>query len=53
MAINVITYLWKKGNNLQEIQRILSQINTCNGLCDPYPNTNSIGNANGCGCSST
>ena len=52
MTINVITYLWKKGDNLQEIQRILSQINTCNGLCDPYPNTNSIGKTNGCGCSS-
>lgn len=51
MTINVITYLWKQGNNLEEIQRLLSQVNKCNGLCDPYPNINSTGKINGCGCS--
>lgn len=50
MAINVITYLWKQGNNQREIERILSQLNTCNGICEPYPKTK-FGNTNGCGCS--
>lgn len=50
MTINVITYLWKQGKNIQEIERILKQINKCNGICDPYPN-NSNNKSNGCGCS--
>lgn len=52
MAINVITYLWKLGHNNEEIQRLLTQINSCNGLCQPYLVSNSEGNSNGCGCSS-
>ncbi len=52
MTINVITYLWKLSNNDTEIMRILTQVNSCNGLCDPYPNINDNGKQNGCGCSS-
>lgn len=51
MTINLITYLWKQGKSNSEIQRILSQVNKCNGLCDPYPNNLTEKN-NGCGCSS-
>lgn len=49
MTINVITYLWKQGNNDLEIDRILKQVNSCNGLCNPYPKSGQ--NSNGCGCS--
>lgn len=50
MAINVITYLWKLGNNSEEIKRILNQLNNCNGLCESYPNNSKL-ESNGCGCS--
>lgn len=50
MIINVITYLWKLGNNEEEIEKLLKQVNACNGICQPYPDINK--KENGCGCSS-
>lgn len=48
MAINVIKYL-TEFNQLSEVERIIEEINKCNGLCESsstYKSSNS-----GCGCS--
>lgn len=46
MSLNVITYLAELGQ-FEEITRILTQINGCNGLCKSY----TTATASGCGCS--
>lgn len=49
MAINVIKYLFSVGQT-SEIARILSQINSCNGICKPE-SSNTVYKNEGCGCS--
>lgn len=48
MAINVIKYLTSL-NQLSEVERIIEQINGCNGLCKS--DTANKSNNSGCGCS--
>lgn len=48
MAINVIKYL-TEFNQLSEVERIIEQVNGCNGLCKSNSTYQSTGS--GCGCS--
>lgn len=48
MAINVIKYL-TEFNQLAEVERIIEEINGCNGLCKSNSTNKSTGS--GCGCS--
>lgn len=47
MSINIIKYL-TESNQLLEVQRIIQNVNGCNGLCTSY---NSTVKSIGCGCS--
>lgn len=48
MAINIITYMVEFGQ-LAEAERIIEQINGCNGLCKTH-DYGSVSSGSGCGC---
>lgn len=50
MTINVIKYSVSLGQ-YAEAQRILEQVNTCNGFCDSINNKyKTLNRSSGCGC---